>query len=55
MTSLYPTTASYAAKFEAAANAEVAAGFLTPEDATAAIPTAKAGIGPLQQPSITIP
>lgn len=53
--SLYPTTASYASKFAAAANAEVAAGFMTPEDATAAIANADAGIGPLQQPSITIP
>jgi hypothetical protein len=52
---LYPTTASYAAKFTAAANAEVAAGFMTPEDAAAAIANANAGIGPLQQPPMTIP
>jgi hypothetical protein len=53
--SLYPTTASYASKFAAAANAEVAAGFMTPEDAAAAIANANAGIGPLQQPPLTIP
>jgi hypothetical protein len=53
--SLYPTAASYASKFTAAANAEVAAGFMTPEDAAAAIANADAGIGPLQQPIITIP
>jgi hypothetical protein len=53
--SLYPTTASYAAKFSTAANAEVAAGFMTPEDAAAAIANANAGIGPLQDPILTIP
>ena len=53
--SLYPTSASYASKFTTAANAEVAAGFMTPEDATAAIASADAGIGPLQQPPLTIP
>ena len=52
---LYPTPASYASKFSAAANAEVAAGFMTPEDATAAIADANAGIGPYQQPPVTIP
>ena len=55
LTSLYPTTASYASKFTTAANAEVAAGFMTPEDAAAAIANANAGIGPLQQPPLTIP
>ena len=50
-----PTTASYASKFASAANAEVAAGFMTPEDAAAAIANANAGIGPLQQPPVTIP
>jgi len=53
--SLYPTTASYASKLEAAANAAVASGFMTPEDAAAAIANADAGIGPLQQPRLTIP
>jgi hypothetical protein len=53
--SLYPTTASYASKIASAANAEVAAGFMTPEDATAAIANANAGIGPLQDPVLTIP
>jgi Alpha/beta hydrolase domain len=55
LTSLYPTTASYASKFTAAANAEVAAGFMTPEDAAAAIANANAGIGPPQDPILTIP
>ena len=53
--SLYPTTASYASKIATAANAEVSAGFMTPEDAAAAIADANAGIGPLQQPPLTIP
>jgi hypothetical protein len=53
--SLYPTTANYASKFAAAANAQVAAGFMTAEDAAAAIADANAGIGPLQQPPLTIP
>jgi len=53
--SLYPTTASYASKFATAANAEVTAGFMTPEDAAAAIANANAGIGPLQDPILTIP
>ena len=53
--SIYPTTASYASKFAAAANAEVAAGFMTPEDAATAIAYANAGVGPLQQPILTVP
>jgi hypothetical protein len=53
--SLYPTTASYASKFAAAVNAEVASGFMTTEDAAAAIANAKAGFGALQQPPLTIP
>ena len=55
LTSLYPTAASYASKFTTAANAEVAAGFMTPEDAAVAIANANAGIGPMQQPPLTIP
>jgi alpha/beta hydrolase family protein len=55
LTSLYPTTASYASKFTSAANAEVSAGFMTPEDAAEAIANANAGIGPLQEPSLTVP
>ena len=55
LTSLYPTPASYASKFTSAANAEVTAGFMTPEDAAAAIANANAGIGPFQQPPLTIP
>jgi Alpha/beta hydrolase domain len=55
LTSLYPTVASYGSKFTTAANAEVSAGFMTPEDAAAAIAAANAGIGPLQQPSLMVP
>ena len=55
LTSLYPTTASYASKVATAANAEVSAGFMTAEDAAAAIANAKAGIGPLQQPALMVP
>jgi Alpha/beta hydrolase domain len=55
LTSLYPTTASYASKVATAANAEVSAGFMTSEDAAAAIAAAKAGIGPLQQPPLMVP
>jgi Alpha/beta hydrolase domain len=53
--SLYPTTASYASKFTTAADAEVAAGFMTPEDAAATTANADAGIGGLQDPPLTIP
>ncbi len=52
---LYPTLASYVSKYTAAANAEVAAGFLTPADAAAAIANAQAGHGPLQMPPSTVP
>jgi Alpha/beta hydrolase domain len=52
---LYPTLAVYASKYASAANAEVAAGFLTPADATAAIANAQAGHGPTQTPPSTIP
>ncbi len=53
--SLYPTTESYASKFTTAAKTEQAAGFMTPEDAAAAIASADAGFGPLQQPPVMIP
>jgi len=53
--SLYPTLSDYVAKYTAAANAEVAAGFLTPADAAAAIAAAQAGEGPFQQPAQLIP
>ncbi len=53
--SLYPTLSNYVAKYTAAANAEVAAGFLTPADAAAAIAAAQAGEGPFQQPPEMIP
>jgi hypothetical protein len=52
---LYPTLASYVSKYTAAANAEVAAGLLTPVDASAAIANAQAGHGPMQTPASTIP
>jgi len=53
--SLYPTTASYTSKFVSAVKAEEAAGFMTAEDAATAIANAEAGIGPYQQPPVTIP
>ena len=52
---LYPTLARYVSQYSAAADAEVAAGFLAPADASAAIANAKAGHGPLQLPPSTIP
>jgi hypothetical protein len=52
---LYQTPANYAAKFTAAAEADVAAGFMTPTDAAAAIANADAGYGPPQRPQFTIP
>jgi hypothetical protein len=55
LTQLYPTLASYVAKYTAATNAEVKAGFITQADATAAIANADAGYGPYQQPLETIP
>jgi hypothetical protein len=55
LTSLYPTPASYASKFATAANAEVKAGFMTQEDAEAAIAKANEGFGPYQQPLVKIP
>ncbi len=55
LTALYPTPASYASKYAAAANADVAAGFITPSDAQTAIGFADADIGPLQEPPVLIP
>ncbi len=55
LTALYPTLASYVSGYTAAASAAVAAGFLTPADALAAIANAQAGHGPLQTPPSTIP
>jgi hypothetical protein len=52
---LYPTLASYVSRYTAAANSAVAAGFLTPTDAAAAIANAQAGHGPSQTPPSTIP
>jgi hypothetical protein len=52
---LYPTTASYASKYAAAASALVKEGFMTQADATAAIAVADAGQGPVQTPPETIP
>lgn len=53
--SLYPTTANYAFRYAAAADALVKEGFMTQTDATAAITTAVAGQGPTQTPPETIP
>jgi hypothetical protein len=53
--SLYPTTADYAWRYAAAADALVSEGFMTQADATAAIVAAFAGQGPTQQPPETIP
>jgi len=55
LTKLYPTLSSYVSKFTAAANADVKAGFMTQQDATAAIANAAAGFGPTQQPPEVIP
>jgi hypothetical protein len=52
---LYPTLAAYVSKYTAAANALLAAGFLTPADASAAIANAQAGHGPMQTPASTVP
>ncbi len=52
---MYPTNAIYASKIEAAANADVAAGFMTPEGAEAEIERAKIGDGPLQDPPLILP
>ncbi len=53
--SMYPTTASYASKFDAAVKTEESDGFMTAEDAASAIANAEAGIGPLQQPPLAVP
>jgi hypothetical protein len=45
-THLYPTHSAYVAQYTAAANADVAAGFLTPADAAAAIAAAQASAIP---------
>ncbi len=56
LSALYPTDASYVAKYTAAVNADVAAGFITPADGAAAIANAQAGNGPVQGPPVeTIP
>jgi hypothetical protein len=52
---LYPTTAAYAFRYAYAADNLVKQGFMTQADATAAINTAVAGIGPFQTPPETIP
>jgi len=54
--SLYPTDATYVAKYTAAVNKDVAAGFITPSDGAAAIANAQAGKGPVQgPPTLSIP
>jgi len=53
--SLYPTTASYAAKYKKVVESDESAGFITPEQGAEAIAYAEAGIGPLQQPPLMVP
>jgi Alpha/beta hydrolase domain len=53
--SLYPTTASYAAKYKKVVESDESAGFITPDQGAEAIAYAEAGIGPLQQPPLSIP
>jgi hypothetical protein len=53
--SLYPTSASYAAKIKKEVESDESAGFITPDQAAEAIAIAEAGIGPLQQPPLTVP
>jgi hypothetical protein len=53
--SLYPTSASYAAKIKKQVESDESAGFITPDQAAEAIANAEAGIGPLQQPPLTVP
>jgi hypothetical protein len=55
LASMYPTPASYTSKIAAVANADAAAGFLTPEGAEREITRAEAGVGPLQDPPLTWP
>ena len=55
LTSMYPTPAAYTSKIAAAANADVAAGFMTPEGAEKEIMRAEVGVGPLQDPPLTWP
>jgi hypothetical protein len=55
LASMYPTHASYASKIKAAANADVAAGFMTPEGAESEIARAEAGVGPIQDPPLSWP
>jgi hypothetical protein len=53
--SLYPTTASYAAKYKKVVETDESADFITPDQAAEAIANAEAGIGPMQQPPLTVP
>jgi len=53
--SLYPTAASYAAKYKTVTEAAESAGFITPDDAAEAIANAEAGYGAFQQPPLSIP
>ncbi|MDE3070545.1 MAG: hypothetical protein KGJ43_07430, partial [Acidobacteriota bacterium] len=52
---LYPTSAGYAARYDAEVSLAESAGFITPDDAAAAIANADAGFGSLQQPLVSIP
>jgi len=53
--SLYPTSASYAAKIKKEVESDESAGFITPDQAAEAIAIAEAGIGPLQEPPLMVP
>ena len=53
--SLYPTPASYANKFKAVAEGDVASGFITPTQAAESVVLAEDGYGPPQQPLVSIP
>jgi hypothetical protein len=53
--SMYPTPASYANRFRAVAEGDVASGFITPTQAAESVALAEAGYGPPQQPLYPIP
>lgn len=52
---MYPTAASYANKFKAVAEGDVASGFITPTQAAESVALAEAGYAPPQQPLNPIP
>lgn len=55
LSAMYPTAASYTSKIASVANADAAAGFMTPEGAEKEVMRAEAGVGPLQDPPLTWP